>query len=65
MKQVPIIGVIFTVGVLVLLKVFQDEIPRIDEPITNTLVFLGFVIFGVLYGISKMKKIISRSKDWR
>ncbi|MEK3906721.1 hypothetical protein [Oceanobacillus sp. FSL W7-1309] len=56
MKQVSIIGVIFTVGILVFLKVFQDSIPRINEPITNLLVFSGVVIFGVLYGISTMKK---------
>lgn len=56
MKQVSIIGIIFTVGVLVIFKVFQDSIPRINEPITNTLFFLGFIIFGVLYGLSQMKK---------
>lgn len=56
MKQVSIIGIIFTVGVLVLLKVFQDSIPRIDEPITNILIFLGFVIFAIIYGISQIRK---------
>ncbi|WP_330949501.1 hypothetical protein [Virgibacillus sp. MG-45] len=56
MKQGSIIGVIFTIGILVLLKVIEDSIPKIDEPITNTLVFLGFIIFGGLYGISQMKK---------
>ncbi|WP_062200479.1 hypothetical protein [Massilibacterium senegalense] len=56
MKQVSIIGVIFTVGVLVFLKVFQDSVPRISEPISNTLVIFGFIIFVVLYGISQMKK---------
>lgn len=56
MKQVSIIGIIFTVGVLVLLKVFQDSIPRIDEPITNILIFLGFVIFAIIYGLSQIRK---------
>ncbi|WP_019376600.1 hypothetical protein [Virgibacillus halodenitrificans] len=56
MKQVSIIGIIFTVGVLVILKVFQDSIPRIDEPITNILIFLGFVIFAIIYGISQIRK---------
>ncbi|MFA1821718.1 hypothetical protein ACDX78_16310 [Virgibacillus oceani] len=56
MKQVSIIGIIFTVGLLVFLKVFQDAIPRISEPITNTLVFAGVVIFGVIYGVSQIRK---------
>lgn len=53
MKHVSIIGIIFTVGLLVFLKVFQDSTPRISEPITNTLVFIGVVIFAIIYGMSK------------
>lgn len=56
MKQVSIIGIIFTVGVLVFLKIFQDTIPRIDEPITNILIFIGFVIFAIIYGSTQFKK---------
>lgn len=56
MKQVSIIGIIFTVGLLVFLKVFQDSIPRISEPITNTFVFIGVVIFAIIYGMSKNQK---------
>lgn len=56
MKQVSIVGIILTVGLLVLLKVFQDSIPRINEPITNILIFIGFVIFAILYGASQLRK---------
>ncbi|WP_138918967.1 hypothetical protein [Ornithinibacillus scapharcae] len=55
MKHVSIIGIILTVGTLVLLKVFQDSIPRISEPITNVLIFIGFLIFSIIYGVSHMK----------
>ncbi|TCZ75684.1 hypothetical protein E0485_16425 [Paenibacillus albiflavus] len=56
MKQVSIIGIIFAVGVLVLLKVFQDSIPRISEPTTNIFVFIGFIIIAIIYGVSQHKK---------
>lgn len=56
MKQVSILGIILTVGVLILLKVFQDSIPRINNPITNILVFVGFVICVTLYVVSKIRK---------
>lgn len=56
MKQVSIIGIIFTVGLLVFLKVFQDSIPRINEPITNILIFIGFVTFAIIYGASQLRK---------
>ncbi|CAI6017732.1 hypothetical protein PAECIP112173_00128 [Paenibacillus sp. JJ-100] len=56
MKQVSIVGIILTVGLLVLLKVFQDSIPRINEPITNILIFIGFVIFAIFYGASQLRK---------
>jgi len=56
MKQVSILGIILTVGVLILLKVFQDSIPRINDPITNILVFVGFVIFVTIYVVSKIRK---------
>lgn len=56
MKQVSILGIILTVGVLILLKVFQDSILRINDPITNILVFIGFVIFVTIYVVSKIRK---------
>lgn len=55
MKHVPIKGVIFVV-IVVLLKLYQDEIPRIYDPTTNIIVFLLFVIFVSVYGFSKVRK---------
>ena len=56
MKPVSIIGVIFVVLLVVLLKVFEDSIPRISDPTTNILVLLLFVIFASVYGLSKVRK---------
>lgn len=56
MKKVSILGVIFVVGLLILLKVFQDSIPRISDPTTNILILLLFVIFASIYGLSKVRK---------
>ncbi len=56
MKRAPIIGVIFIVVIFVFLKVFQDSIPKISEPITNIFVFAVFLIFIIIYGLSQMKK---------
>lgn len=56
MKQVSILGIILTVGVLIFLKVFQGSIPRINDPITNILVFVGFVTFVTIYVVSKIRK---------
>lgn len=43
------------VGLLVLLKFFQDSIPRISEPKINMLVFIGVIIFFIIFGISQIK----------
>lgn len=56
MKQGSILSVILTVGIFILLKIFQDSIPRINDPITNILVFLGFVFFVTIYVVSKVSK---------
>ena len=56
MKKVTIAGIVFAVGLLVLLKVFQNSIPRINDPITNILVFIGFVIFAIIYGVTQFRK---------
>ncbi|MFT9819354.1 hypothetical protein [Lysinibacillus sp. NPDC056185] len=56
MKQVSIIGIVFTIGVLICLKIFQDSISRIDEPITNIFVFVGFVFVAIIYGMSRFRK---------
>ena len=56
MKKVSIAVIIFAVLLLVLLKVFQNSVPRISEPITNILIFIGFVIFAIIFGVSQLKK---------
>ncbi|MFJ8103079.1 hypothetical protein [Lysinibacillus sp. NPDC096212] len=56
MKQVSIIGIVFTIGVLICLKIFQDSIPRVNEPITNIFVFVGFVFVAIIYGMSRFRK---------
>lgn len=56
MKQIPIIGVIFVVVLVVLLKVFEDSIPRIGDPLTNILVLVLFGIVAVVYGVSQIRK---------
>ncbi|MNF07232.1 hypothetical protein D3C80_2073690 [compost metagenome] len=56
MKAISIIGIIFTVGVFIVLKIFEDSIPKITEPITNISILVGFVIFAVIYGISRIRK---------
>lgn len=56
MKQISIIGVIFVVVLVVLLKVFEDSIPRIGDPLTNILVLVLFGIVAVVYGVSQIRK---------
>lgn len=56
MKQGSIIGVVFVVVLLVFLKVFEDTVPKISDPLTNVLVLVLFGIFAVVYGISQMRK---------
>ncbi|OPA79393.1 hypothetical protein BVG16_09950 [Paenibacillus selenitireducens] len=56
MKRVTFAGVIFAIGLLVLLKVLQNSIPRISDPLTNIFVFIGFVLFAIVYGASQLRK---------
>jgi Flp pilus assembly protein protease CpaA len=56
MSKVKIAKIVITLGVLVLLKIFMDSAPRISEPISNAVVFAGFLIFVIYYGISEIKK---------
>ncbi|MGE7674432.1 hypothetical protein ACQKMV_12730 [Lysinibacillus sp. NPDC094403] len=56
MKQVSIIGIIFTLVILIFLKIFQETIPRVNEPITNIIVFVGLVFFTIIYGMSRIRK---------
>ncbi|MFJ7734738.1 hypothetical protein ACIQ2D_00240 [Lysinibacillus sp. NPDC097287] len=56
MKKVSIMGVIFVVVILVLLKVFEDSIPKISDLLTNILILVLFGIVAVVYGVSQMSK---------
>lgn len=56
MKLLSTIVIILTVGVFIFLKIFQDSIPKINEPITNIFVLVVFVISAVIYGISRIRK---------
>lgn len=55
MKKASIIGIIFTIGLLVILKVFQNFIPRISDPVTNIFIFIGFIVVGVIYSVSQLR----------
>ena len=59
MKKEAIFGIIFVILFVILLKIFQDSIPRITEPITNTVVLVDFVILAIVVGISQL----TRSSD--
>ncbi|MGE7624849.1 hypothetical protein ACQKMD_17915 [Viridibacillus sp. NPDC096237] len=56
MNKIKIATIVIAVGVLVFLKIFMDSVPRISEPISNTIVFVGFLIFVILLGTSQIKK---------
>lgn len=56
MKKGAVFGIIFAVVFVILLKVFQNSIPRISEPITNTIVLVGFVVLAMIIGISQLLK---------
>lgn len=56
MKKVTVAGIIIGIGVLVLLKVFQSSIPRNNDPLSNTLILIAFVLFGIFYGVSQLRK---------
>ena len=56
MKPLAIIGIILTLGLVVILKIFQVPIPKNNEPITNISVLVIMVIFAVIYVISIIRK---------
>ncbi len=56
MSKATVAGIIIGIGLLVLLKVFQDSIPRITDPLTNKLILIGFVLFAIIYGVSQLRK---------
>lgn len=56
MKKTTIAGIIIALGLLVLLKVFQDSIPRISDPLTNYIILIGFVLLVIIYGAFRLRK---------
>ncbi|MCG7336099.1 hypothetical protein MHZ95_12575 [Sporosarcina sp. ACRSM] len=56
MSKAAVAGMIIGIGLLILLKVFQDSIPRITDPLTNILILIGFVLFAIIYGVSQLRK---------
>lgn len=56
MKKSTAVGIIIGIGVLILLKIFQDSIRRINDPLTNIIVFASFVLLLIIYGVSRLRK---------
>ncbi|MFD2131488.1 hypothetical protein ACFSKI_09745 [Pseudogracilibacillus auburnensis] len=56
MEKTSILKVAFTIGLLILIKVFQDSIPRNSDLLTNIIVPIAFVIFVSIYGASELRK---------
>lgn len=49
MKRMSIVGFFFTVGLLMVLKVFQDRMLRFNDPIGNLIVFVSVIIVVIIY----------------
>lgn len=56
MPKATVFGIIIGIGVLIILKVFQDSIPRNSDPLSNKLIIIGFVVFAIFYGLSQLRK---------
>ncbi|MBO1004233.1 hypothetical protein [Pseudogracilibacillus auburnensis] len=56
MEKTSLVGVIITIGLLILIKVFQDSIPRVSDPLTNIIVLVAFVVFVIIYSASELRK---------
>ncbi|MGE7021047.1 hypothetical protein [Solibacillus cecembensis] len=56
MNKMKVAVIIFMLGLLVFLKIYLNSIPRISEPISNIVVFLGFLIAAIIFGMSKLKE---------
>ena len=61
MSKVKSIKIVITIGVLVLLKIFMDSVPRISEPLSNTVIFVSFLIVAIIIGTSYLKQ--NRKKE--
>jgi len=56
MKKATVAGLIIGIGLLVLLKLFQDSIPRISDPLTNYIILTGFVLIVIIFGATRLRK---------
>ncbi|MEG0438072.1 MAG: hypothetical protein RR587_02440 [Solibacillus sp.] len=56
MNKMKVAVIIIMLGLLVFLKIYLNSIPRISEPISNIVVFLGFLIAAIIFGMSKLKE---------
>ena len=62
MSKVKIAKIVIVLGILILLKISFGSITRISEPISNTIVLCGFLIFAIFFGTSELKKIEGKKK---
>ncbi|MFJ7933325.1 hypothetical protein [Sporosarcina sp. NPDC096371] len=56
MRIATVVSIVIGIGMLVLLKVFQDSIPRNSDPQSNVLILIGFVLFVMIYGASRLRQ---------
>lgn len=56
MKPIAILGIVLTIVAVALLKIFQDSIPTINEPITNISILVGIIICIVIVVVSRSRK---------
>ena len=54
MKKATVARLIIGIGLLVLLKLFQDSIPRISDPLTNYIILTG--LFVIILGAAILRK---------
>lgn len=57
MRKGTVVGMVIVVGLLIVLKMFQDSIPRITDPLSNIIVLTIFVLLAIIYGISQLRKV--------
>ena len=62
MDKGTIAKIVITLGMLIFLKFFINPIPKISEPITNIVVFAGFLIAAIYMGLSEFKKHASKKR---
>ena len=60
MKRGTVVGIIIGIGLLVLLKVFQNSIPRISDPLTNYIILTSVILFAIVYVHPSLEKVKNR-----